>query len=244
MALLRARVTLKDGDVVDVDGSQVRLTVRPRARRVSLRIDTLRGEALAIAPSQSRLPTALAFARERSQWIIERLKARPPASPYAPGGSVPLRGVETPLSSAGGAGAARLRPGEGGPEIVSGGEGEAFSRRVERLLRREALADLTARTEAHAQALGLPMPRVAVADPKSRWGSCTPARGTIRYSWRLVLAPPQILDYVAAHEVAHLVHADHSPRFWAVVQRLYGDHRPARAWLRANAAALHAVGRA
>jgi predicted metal-dependent hydrolase len=84
---------------------------------------------------------------------------------------------------------------------------------------------------------------MSIADPKSRWGSCSPHNRSIRYSWRVIMAPPAVIDYLAAHEVAHLVHADHSPAYWSVVQRLIGDHRPHRKWLRENGPALHAVGR-
>ena len=82
---------------------------------------------------------------------------------------------------------------------------------------------------------------MSITDPRSRWGSCTPGRGTIRYSWRVILAPPGVLDYLAAHEVAHLVHADHSPRFSAVVEQLVGDPKPYRAWLRQHGPGLHAL---
>jgi predicted metal-dependent hydrolase len=228
-----------DGDELEIDGARVVLKLSRRSRRVSLRIDAARGVVLALAPNERRLGEAVAFAKERSAWIQERLQARPAGAPFAPGGVVTLRGVDVLLDAVPGASAARVVEGR----IVSGGEGEAYSRRIERLLRAEAKRDLEARTEVHAQALGVANPKVGLADPRSRWGSCTPARGTIRYSWRLILAPPWILDYVAAHEVAHLLHADHSDRFWAVVHSLTGDHRPARAWLRAHGAGLHAAGR-
>jgi predicted metal-dependent hydrolase len=130
-----------------------------------------------------------------------------------------------------------------GPVIHSGGEGEAFARRVENLLKREARTQLLARTEVHLQALRQKPVKVSVVDTRSRWGSCSPHNRSIRYSWRMVMAPPAVLDYLAAHEVAHLVHADHSPAYWSVVHGLVGDHRPFRAWLKANGQALHAVGR-
>jgi hypothetical protein len=95
--------------------------------------------------------------------------------------------------------------------------------------------------------LDRPAPKVAVMDARSRWGSCTPARpgraASLRYSWRLILAPYDVLDYVAAHECGHLVHADHSARFWALVARLGPDMKRSRAWLRAHGPRLHAVGR-
>ena len=241
MNLFRPR--FNDGDVMELDGVRVRLKVNRRARRISLRIDPARGEAVAVAPSQRRLPEAASFARERARWAAERLAAQPAKRPFAPGTYAPLRGVPTLLAAVPNASAARLVVEGGETVIVSGGEGPAFARRVENLLRREALKDLTEATARHARALGLRVPTTAVADPRSRWGSCTPGRGAIRYSWRLVLAPPPVLDYVAAHEVAHLVHADHSPRFWAVVKELVGPRLEGRAWLKAHGGELHAVGR-
>jgi hypothetical protein len=232
-----------DGDVLEIEGVRVVLKANGRARRVSLRVDSARNRVVAVAPSEKRLSEAVAFARERAPWMLERLAARPAGRPFAPGATVPLRGEPVPLVAVPGAAAARLVRDEAGLRITSGGAGEAFARRIERLLRAEAKADLEARTAVHVRALGLSLPKVGLADPKSRWGSCTPSRGTIRYSWRLILAPSWVLDYVAAHEVAHLVHADHSPNFWAVVKRLLGDEKRGRAWLRAHGNELHAVGR-
>ena len=235
---------LTNGTLLDVDGIPLRLSVNRRARRVSIRIDAARGQAVAIAPSERHLGDAVAFARTKADWLAERLAARPAgAGGFIPGGTVPLEGVEIRLEQTAGAGAARLIDTPYGLAIRSGGEGDAYARRVENLLKRMARDRLAHHTGIHARTLGLKVPRVGIGDPRSRWGSCTPGRGSIRYSWRLILAPPEVLDYVAAHEVAHLVQADHSPAFWAVVERLIGDHRPHRAWLRAHGARLHAVGR-
>jgi predicted metal-dependent hydrolase len=234
---------LRAGDCIDAAGSKVVLKVNRRARRVSLRIDCVRGFAVAVAPSERRLAEAAAFARERAAWIAERLAAGPEPTPFAPGAVIPFRGERARLEAIAGSSAARLVCGDDGVRIVSGGEGAAFSRRIERFLRAEARRAVEARTEAHVRTLGLKPPRVSIADPGSRWGSCTPSRGTIRYSWRLILAPDSVLDYVAAHETAHLVHGDHSQRFWAVVRSLVGDEKAARRWLRTHGSALHAVGR-
>ncbi len=155
---------------------------------------------------------------------------------------MPVFGRPARLVSTGGADAARLTEDADGPAILSGGEGEAFARRVENLLKRTARDTLVERTEVHRATLGQKPVRVSIGDPKSRWGSCSPHRRTIRYSWRVVMAPPEVIDYLAAHEVAHLVHADHSPAYWSVVERLVGDHRPFRKWLREHGPALHAVG--
>jgi predicted metal-dependent hydrolase len=154
-----------------------------------------------------------------------------------------LHGLQTRVEATGTNGAARLTADADGPVIRSGGEGEAFARRVENLLKREARIQLLARTEIHLTALRQKPVKVSVVDTRSRWGSCSPHNRSIRYSWRMVMAPPAVLDYLAAHEVAHLVHADHSPAYWSVVHGLVGDHRPFRAWLKTHGQALHAVGR-
>ena len=227
----------------DAVGVPARLSVNPRARRLSIRIDGRAGEAVLVAPSERRLADAVAFARTRASWMRDRLAERPQGSPLEPGATIPLFGQDTRLVAAGGAGAARLTEDVDGPLIVSGGEGEAFARRVENLFKRVARETLQARTDVHLRALGLRPVKMSIADPKSRWGSCSPHNRTIRYSWRVIMAPPPVIDYLAAHEVAHLVHADHSPAYWSVVQRLVGDHRPHRKWLRDHGPALHAVGR-
>ena len=227
----------------DALGVPVRLSVNPRARRLSIRIDGRAGEAVLVAPSERRLADAVAFARTRASWMRDRLAERPQGSPLEPGATIPLFGQDTRLIAAGGAGAARLIDASDGPIIQSGGECEAFARRVENLLKRLARQVLVERTEHHLRTLGQRSVKVSIADTKSRWGSCSPHNRSIRYSWRVIMAPPAVADYLAAHEVAHLVHADHSPAYWSVVQTLVGDHRPFRKWLRENGPALHAVGR-
>ena len=227
----------------DALGVPVRLSVNPRARRLSIRIDGRAGEAVLVAPSERRLADAVAFARTRASWMRDRLAERPQGSPLEPGATIPLFGQDTRLIAAGGAGAARLIDASDGPIIQSGGEGEAFARRVENLLKRLARQVLVERTEHHLRTLGQRSVKVSIADTKSRWGSCSPHNRSIRYSWRVIMAPPAVADYLAAHEVAHLVHADHSPAYWSVVQTLVGDHRPFRKWLRENGPALHVVGR-
>ena len=196
-----------------------------------------------IAPSERKLAEVVAFARTKADWMRERLAERPQGTPIQPGAVIDLFGKPTRLISTGGAGAARLTEDADGPLIASGGEGEAYARRVENLFKRVARDTLQTRTDIHLRTLGQRPVKMSIADPKSRWGSCSPHNRSIRYSWRVVMAPPAVIDYLAAHEVAHLVHADHSPAYWAVVQRLVGDHRPFRKWLRENGPALHAVGR-
>ena len=233
----------RNGQRLPLEDLTARLSVNPRARRLSIRIDVRAGEAVLIAPSERKLADVVAFARTKTSWMRERLAERPQGTPIAPGAIIDLFGKPTRLVAAGGTGAARLTEDADGPLIASGGEGEAYARRVENLFKRVARETLQTRTDVHLRTLGQRPVKMSIADPKSRWGSCSPHNRSIRYSWRVIMAPPAVIDYLAAHEVAHLVHADHSPAYWAVVQRLIGDHRPHRKWLRENGPALHAVGR-
>lgn len=111
--------------------------------------------------------------------------------------------------------------------------------RLQAFLKATARDALATSADNHAARLGRTYGRLTLRDTRGRWGSCT-SRGDLMFSWRLIMAPDPVLDYVAAHEVAHLVQMNHSPEFWAVVERLYPDHAAARDWLRANGSALHA----
>lgn len=238
--------TLTDGDRLEVAGSVVRLKVNRRARRVSLRLDRTRREIVATAPTPRRLAEAAAFARERAGWIAERLAELPDNAPIHPGMLIEVFGRPVRLETC--TGRARwIEPTDGStPSIAAMGEGEGYARAVILVIRRRAAEVLGERTAHYAARLGAPAPRVSVTDTKSRWGSCKPGprgtAGTIRYSWRLALAPFEVADYVAAHECAHLRELNHGPRFWAHVRDLVGDERRYRAWLRAEGARLHAFG--
>jgi predicted metal-dependent hydrolase len=238
---------LSDGDRLEVAGTAVTLRVNRRARRVSLRLDRTRREIVATAPSPRRLAEAAAFARERAGWIAERIAELPDATPIHPGMTLMVFGEPVQLEA--GTGRAKWIPAaDSEPARISAmGEGEGYARAVILMLKKRAAAVLGERTEVYAAMLGSAPPKVTVADAKGRWGSCRPgvrgAPDSIRYSWRLALAPFEVADYVAAHECAHLMELNHGPRFWAHVKALVGDHKAHRAWLRAEGARLHAFGR-
>jgi len=238
--------SLADGDRLEVAGAVVTLKVNRRARRVSLRLDRTRRQIVATAPSPRHLPEAAAFARERAGWIAERLAELPPPAPLAPGMAIEVFGEIVRLEP--GSGRARWIESDGAEphRICAMGEGEGYARAVILMIRKRALVVFTERTACYAARLGAAMPKVAIMDAKARWGSCRAGRrgavGSIRYSWRLALAPFAVADYVAAHECAHLLELNHGPRFWGHVKSLVGDERPHRAWLRAEGARLHAFG--
>jgi len=239
--------SLSDGDRLEVAGTPVTLRVNRRARRVSLRLDRTRREIVATAPSPRRLPEAAAFARERAGWIAERIAELPEASPIHPGMTLTVFGAPVRLEA--GTGRAKWLPAADGEpaRITAMGEVEGYARAVILMLKKRTAAVLGERTCVYAAMLGVAAPKVTVADAKGRWGSCRPGvRGqaaSIRYSWRLALAPFEVADYVAAHECAHLLELNHGPRFWAHVKALVGDPKSHRAWLRAEGARLHAFGR-
>jgi predicted metal-dependent hydrolase len=208
-------------------------------------VDVLRGEAIAVAPSTRRLADAAAFARSRQDWIAERLTRVPTPEPVlSSGGSVAVLGDTWVLCPDG------RRPrligdsGPGGRRLAGCGAGAVDPQLVARAIRREAADVFEARAAVHCAALGVATPPIALTDTRTRWGSCTPARpgrpASIRLSWRLALAPFAVADYVVAHECAHLVEANHGPRFWALVRVLVGDERRHRAWLRNEGTRLHA----
>jgi predicted metal-dependent hydrolase len=233
-----------DGQTLDIGGLAVRLKVSGRARRVSLRVDRLRGEAIAVAPTARRLAEAAEFAASRRQWLAERLADRPAPTPHlAPDDQLTVLGIAWRLRPDGRR--PRLEPGEGGRRLRGCGDGAVDPQLVIRAIRREALGVFDDRAGAHCAALGVARPPLALTDARTRWGSCTPARpgraASIRLSWRLALAPVAVADYVVAHECAHLLEANHGPRFWAHVRTLVGDEKRYRGWLRREGASLHAV---
>jgi len=236
-----------DGDRLEVAGAVVRLKVHARARRVSLRLDRTKREIVATAPSARRLPEAAAFARDRAEWIVDRLAELPQSQAVAPGMTISLFGEPCRLEASDRP--ARFHPpADGAPARISArGDGQVYAAAVIRMIKREALRVFTERTAFHCERLGAKLPSVTVMDARARWGSCRPGLpgkpAAIRYSWRLALSPFEVADYVAAHECAHLLELNHGPRFWAHVKALVGDERPHRAWLRAEGARLHAFGR-
>ena len=215
------------------------------AQRFTLRVRAADGCVVLTMPPRAALSSAQAFADRSASWIATRLAALPGRIPLRPGAVVPLRGVEHRIVLDPAA-LRRLRVGageDGAPVIALSPRLADPAAAVLRFLMGEARADLAAAVGRHAAAVGRPVVRITLRDTRSRWGSCS-SHGSLNFSWRLILAPPLVLDYLAAHEVAHLVHMDHSDRFWRVVRELAPMTDEAEAWLKRHGPGLHRYGTA
>lgn len=218
----------------------VRVNTHPRARRMALRIDP-QGEAVdLVLPPRSSLPRALEFFEANRRWLERRLAALPPRTAFAEGALVPILGVphlirHVPAST--GRGAVWIED----KEILVTGDKAHVARRLKDHLREEARRELVVRARTLALRIERKVARVSVRDTRTRWGSCS-ATGNLCFSWRLIFAPEAVLDYVVAHEVAHLVHMNHGKRFWRLVERLCPDAERHRAWLNRNRAQLLRIG--
>jgi len=218
----------------------LRFVRSPRARRLTLRADAVRGVVRVALPPRASLREAERFVAAHAGWIAARVAGWPQAVPFVPGAAIPFDGVTLTLDWAADHPRGVRRE---GARLVIGGPAATVPGRTLRWLRAAALADLAPATTALAATLGRTV-NVTVRDPATRWGSCAPS-GRVAYSWRLLLAPPSVRQSVVAHEVAHLVHPNHGAAFWALAASLTtGDLAAARAWLKAHGAALHWVGRA
>lgn len=211
-----------------------------RARRMRLFVDPRTGRVRLTLPPRASQTKGVAWAKQHSAWIAAQRAKLPQPLPFAPGARIPIEGFDIAIEWD----PSRPRTPELiGAELQCGGPLEGLDRRIERWLRARALACLTKETAEYADRAGVTVRQVAVGDARGRWGSCSTS-GSIRYSWRLILAPAAVRRATVAHEVAHRVHMDHSPAFHRCVAELYeGDPEAEREWLRRNGAALHWIGR-
>ncbi len=220
----------------------VAIEVRPlrSARRMRLRFDEQRAILTLTCPLRTSRRSALDWAASQRAWVDAQIARALPGEPFVPGATIPLEGAEVRL--------------EWRPELPRtprladstlscGGPQETFARRIEAFLKRRALDTLSRETAEYAVLAGVSPSAVGIGDAGTRWGSCSSQR-RIRYSWRLILAPPQARRFVVAHEVAHLLHLDHGPAFKAAERTLFGgDVAPARALLARLGPRLKRIGR-
>jgi predicted metal-dependent hydrolase len=218
----------------DLPDVEITLRRSARARRFSLRVSSLDGRVTLSMPPRARVGDAMAFAAGHRDWLIRALSRQPPQHPLTFGATLPFQGASLRLTQ--GTGPIRI---EGERLILPGPEAQ-IGPRLAAWAKAQARNRLAAASDHYAALLGTKPARITLRDTRSRWGSCT-AQGALMYSWRLIFAPPDVLDYVAAHECAHLIEMNHSPAFWTLVERIFPDWQPRRDWLRQHGASLHAL---
>jgi predicted metal-dependent hydrolase len=227
-------------ETVVLPGGSARIEWRrsPQARRVSLRIDPRGGTVVVTLPPRAGRRAGMALLTAHAAWVSDKLAALPEAIAFVDGAVVPIDDVPHPI---------RHEPdGLGGAWLADGvlhvtGEAEFLARRVGDFLRAEARRRLSGLVTQKAAEARLTVRRLSIKDTRTRWGSCA-ADGALAFSWRLVMAPPFVQDYVAAHEVAHLKHMNHGPRFLGLVNQLTPYTREAIPWLHEEGGGLLRIG--
>lgn len=224
---------------VDLGGELVPVTVRrnSQAKRLILRIDGATGDIKLTLPRHVSNRAATKFLIKQSEWIARERSALDPVQRVTCGSTIPYLGTEHRIIFTDTAPRTVMKIGD---EIHVGGPADMAAGRLENWFRRQAKTFLIERSSLHAETLGVQYKRISIGDMKSRWGSCS-SNGTLRYSWRLLMAPFAVMDYVAAHEVAHLKEMNHSDRFWAEVATCVPDHKPQRRWLKTEGNTLFKV---
>jgi len=231
-------------EALEVRGLPAPVEVRrhPSARRMTLRVSRTQRAVIMTLPHQCDLQQADAFLNSHLDWVRERLGSIPEPQPFKDGAQIPFRGQAHRIRfipNRRGRGVVTIGAGANGhPVLQVHGEAEHCARRLKDWLTAAARRDITDRVAWHATRLKLQPNRITIRDQVSRWGSCS-SSGNLSFSWRLIMAPPDVLDYVAAHEVAHLAEMNHGPRFWELVRKTCPGMDEARAWLDLQGADLH-----
>jgi predicted metal-dependent hydrolase len=225
---------------MEVDGRAILVRARRHrlARRITLRIDAREDCAVLTLPARASLESGFGFAQEKAGWLARKLAGLPPLTPFEDDAVIPFRGAPLLI---------RHFPLAGPDPVLSEGilhmpgDATGLALRVKDWLRGEALEALTHAATQKAACIGRAPPPVSIRDPKARWGSCS-AKGSLSFSWRLIMAPPNVLEYVAAHEVAHLLHLNHGAKFKAALAGLAAEEAEAQNWLAREGSGLHRYG--
>ncbi len=227
-------------------GAPVEVRRHPKARRLTLRVNRTRRAVIVTLPPRCDIGEAGTFVHSNIDWVRKCLGDIPEAVPFADKAIMPLRGIPHLVRFHGQRMACgpvdRIDRGPDlYPEIRVGGQLEYAPRRLRDWLFSEVRRDLDRCVQHHARSLKLSPKRLAVRDQSSRWGSCS-STGALSFSWRLILAPPFVLDYVAAHEVAHLAEMNHGSKFWSLVCKTMPRTQEAKEWLQIYGMDLHRYG--
>jgi predicted metal-dependent hydrolase len=230
--------------VIAGDGGPYRIEIKRHAaaRRYTLRVRETSRDIVLTMPTRGSFKQAKNFAEKNVNWISARLKRLPGPVPFEHGAIVPLRGVPHRIvHKPGSRGTVWVESARGEQLLCVAGRSEHIARRVRDFLKREAKRDLAAASKKYAALLGVSIRSISIRDTASRWGSCS-YEGALSYSWRLVIAPAFVLDYLAAHELAHRLELNHSKRYWKIVDGIFPDRERAESWLRTNGSGLHRYG--
>ena len=218
----------------------------PTARRLTLRVSRSRRAVILTMPKRCSLNEASLFLHRHLDWVHDCIDEIPDRIAFEHGARVPFRGVVHELVFTGQTRSGCVvqqiagtytRP----PQLLVSGHEEHAPRRFQDWLVSEARKELDARVSYHARNLSLRPRRLSIRDQRTRWGSCS-SSGCLSFSWRLIMAPPFVLDYLAAHEVAHLAEMNHGARFWQLVERTMPNMNDAKEWLRRDGMDLHRYG--
>ena len=248
MGRTKACLSLKS-EAFQITGLQAPVEVRrhPAARRMTLRVSRTRRAVIMTVPMQCDLAQAGTFLNTHIDWVRQHLGAVPQPVPFADGAVIPFRGKPHLICFTGAASPLamiRVETSSHGPHrLIVAGSRDGAPRRLSSWLVEQARRDVDRSVQVHAARLGVRPKRIAIRDQSSRWGSCSTTR-VLSFSWRLILAPAFVLDYVAAHEAAHLSEMNHGAKFWALVARTMPQMEEARTWLRLYGMDLHRYGQA
>lgn len=236
--LMIMKITLLTGKIFDLEKAfpfPLKINKTTKSRKLTLKIDSKKREAHLSLPLFCSIKTAHKFVAEHQEWIEEHLTKIPQAKRFENGDKISLLGQEVvichvPHSLQ----AACLQNGK----LFVGGEAAFLHRRVKDFIKRAAKKDFMLRSQIFAAQINCEVKSVTIKDTSSRWGSCS-TLNNINYNWRIALAPECVINYLTAHETAHLKHRDHSPAFWRCVKQLYPGASLGRAWLKAHGNELY-----
>jgi predicted metal-dependent hydrolase len=224
---------------ITINGETLPVLVRKRrgSRRFVIRYQPLAHAISLTLPSYASIKQGLRFIQEKHFWIERQISRKPTSVPFCDGQVIPVLGKNYTLKHAGGRGLVRID----GENILVPGDAQFMSRRVREWLKAQARLEITKLSQDKSARIGVRVKKISLRDTTSRWGSCS-HDGNLSFSWRLVLAPYEVLEYLVSHEVSHIREANHSPSFWAVVAQLFPPYEQAQQWLRSHGAELYAYG--
>ena len=212
---------------------EIKLILSSRARQITLRVSSLDGKVRVTAPKNASLSEIKKFLYQKEGWVLRKRSEIPQKLDVNIGTVIPYRGREIKLINH-----CEQHTKLSGNLLLIPQSKKGVGRITTEFLKQAARKQFEYEATLYSEKLGKPYTKISLRDTRSRWGSCNDKKA-LMFSWRLVMAPPEVLSYVAAHEVAHLQHMDHSEQFWKEVMHLYGRHQKERQWLRENGALLH-----